>query len=113
MLKSDPSYNNNVHTIIKELNLDPCIIAHPEKIIQEVDAEDKSFKEDVAKEEEEKDVSSDDKMKYLYLLVTPKILTIKYKREKVQVIFKIVPSNVCYTAGVEFYDLKMDSIDKV
>ena len=109
MLKADPSYNNNPKSIVKELNLDSNILGLPDKIEPFND-------EKIIKTEENKDSlesEQDDKLKFLYHLVTPKIVTIKYKKTKIPVLLKIVPSNICYTAGVEFYDLKMDSIENV
>ncbi len=110
MLKADPSYNNNPRSIVKELNLDCNILGLPDKI--EPIKEEKELKKEESKESIE-EPEQDDKMKFLYHLVTPKIVTIKYKKTKTPVLIKIVPSNICYTAGVEFYDLKMDSVEKV
>jgi|LauGreDrversion4_2_1035121.scaffolds.fasta_scaffold858883_1 hypothetical protein len=106
MLKADPSYNNNPRSIVKELNLDCNILGLPDKIEQFKELKKEESKESLEPEQ-------DDKMKFLYHLVTPKIVTIKYKKTKTPVLIKIVPSNICYTAGVEFYDLKMDSVEKV
>jgi hypothetical protein len=105
MLRADPSYNNNPRSIVKELNLDYNILGLPDKI--------EPLREEKEESKESIDPDQDDKMKFLYHLVTPKIVTIKYKKIKTPVLIKIVPSNICYTAGVEYYDLKLDSVEKV
>lgn len=120
MLKSDISYNNNPKILIKELNLDENIMFSPNKVIfykSEEYKKDQKYKPndkfDKVNRIPESEVDSEDNLKLLYHLVTPKIVTISYRKIKTLVVIKIVPSNICYTVGVEFYDLKIDSLEKV
>ena len=111
MLKVDPLYNNNPKSIIKELNLDSNILGLPDKISNE--EVKKIFKEENNNQNNEFIQESEEKLKFLYHLITPKIVMIKFKKVKIPILIKIVPNNICYTVGIEFYDLKMDSLEKV
>lgn len=52
--------------------------------------------------------NSDEKLKWLSNLITPRVMTMRYDKDIVPFIFKLVPTNLCFTHGLEHYVLEFE-----
>jgi hypothetical protein len=56
------------------------------------------------------DETSNEKLKYLYFLITPRILTINFIKSRTAYIFQVSPTNLCHTHIYEHYILKWSDL---
>ena len=55
--------------------------------------------------------NSEEKLKWLTYLITPRVLKMKHDNSTVPFIFKLVPTNLCYTVGIEHYVLEFEKLN--
>lgn len=54
--------------------------------------------------------NSEEKMKWLTNLITPRVMSMKHSDKTIPFIFKLVPTDFCFTYGLEHYILEFENL---
>lgn len=55
--------------------------------------------------------NSEEKLKWLTNLVTPRVMTMKHLDKTIPFIFKLVPTDLCFIYGLEHYILEFEHLE--
>jgi hypothetical protein len=56
--------------------------------------------------------NSEEKLKWLTNLITPRVMSMKHGEKSIPCIFKLVPTDFCFTYGLEHYILEFENLSE-